>query len=107
MLESPQSGLGYAYSFHIASNVQEFRATEQCQCILTTDNYVSIEGNCKIRWLSMDRLTSSLSGNAVPTKFSLDFIVDMPDRDWLGLQEIFNRLDAYEKLALNRKKSMS
>lgn len=44
----------------------------------------------------MDRLTSSLAGNAVPTKFSLDFIVDMPDRDWSGLQEIFNRLDAYE-----------
>lgn len=100
MLESPQSGLGYAYSFHIASNVQEFRATEQCQCILTTDNYVSIEGNCNIRWLSMGRLTSSLSGNAVPTKFSLDFIVDMPDRDWSGLQEIFNRLDAYEKTGL-------
>ncbi|WP_196033550.1 hypothetical protein [Flavonifractor plautii] len=48
----------------------------------------------------MDRLTSSLSGNAVPTKFSLDFIVDMPDRDWSGLQEIFNRLDAYEKTGL-------
>lgn len=48
----------------------------------------------------MDRLTSSLAGNAVPTKFSLDFIVDMPDRDWSGLQEIFNRLDAYEKTGL-------
>lgn len=72
MLESPQSGLRYAYSFHIASNVQEFRAAEQCQCILTTDNYVSTEGNCNIRWLSMDRLTSSLAGNAVPTKYEYE-----------------------------------
>ena len=48
----------------------------------------------------MERLTSEINGRAVPVKFDLDFTLDMPQRDWRGLQEIFDRLAAYEETGL-------
>lgn len=48
----------------------------------------------------MDRLTSNGYGGAVPVKFDLDFAFDMPQHDWSGLQEIFDRLAAYEETGL-------
>ncbi|RJV97923.1 hypothetical protein DWW15_11745 [Subdoligranulum sp. AF14-43] len=48
----------------------------------------------------MERLTSEINGRAVPVKFDLDFTLDMTQRDWRGLQEIFDRLAAYEETGL-------
>ena len=48
----------------------------------------------------MERLTSKAYNGAVPVKFDLDFVLDMPQRDWRGLQEIFDRLAAYEESGL-------
>lgn len=48
----------------------------------------------------MERLTSEINGRAVPVKFDLDFTLDMTQRDWRGLQEIFDRLAAYEDTGL-------
>ena len=44
----------------------------------------------------MKRLTSKVHNGAVPVKFDLDFVLGMPQHDWNGLQEIFDRLAAYE-----------
>lgn len=48
----------------------------------------------------MERLTSEINGRAVPIKFDLDFAFDMPQHDWSGLQEMFDRLAAYEETRL-------
>ena len=48
----------------------------------------------------MERLTSEINGRAVPIKFDLDFAFDMPQHDWSGLQEMFDRLAAYEETGL-------
>ena len=47
----------------------------------------------------MERLTKKCGNNsAVPTKFSIDFILDLSDEDWFGLQAIFEKLAYYEDL---------
>lgn len=48
----------------------------------------------------MERLTSEINGRAVPIRFDLDFAFDMPQHDWSGLQEMFERLAAYEDTGL-------
>lgn len=49
----------------------------------------------------MERLTSRTGAlDAVPTSFNLDFVFDMPDRDYKGLCDVLNRLAAYEDTTL-------
>lgn len=54
----------------------------------------------------MERLTSEINGRAVPIKFDLDFAFDMPQHDWSGLQEMFDRLSAYEETGLEPEEIM-
>lgn len=44
----------------------------------------------------MERLTKSVAGQIVPTKFNNDFILTMKSRDYEGYCEAMERLSAYE-----------
>ena len=45
----------------------------------------------------MDRLTVQYSNNpAVPTKFDLDFVMNLDDANWKELDKLIQRLAAYE-----------
>lgn len=44
----------------------------------------------------MKKLVRKMHSGAVPMYFNLDFVFKLNKRDWDGLQEVFNELEAYE-----------
>lgn len=44
----------------------------------------------------MKKLVRKMHSGVVPMYFNLDFVFKLNKRDWDGLQEVFNKLEAYE-----------
>lgn len=44
----------------------------------------------------MKKLVRKMHSGVVPMYFNLDFVFKLNKRDWDGLQEVFNELEAYE-----------